>query len=64
MPTSPDAERRIALLRAELLDIGLDWTTHYRLVEEGSRWVLNYTSAITPDQYNRAEELLALIMNR
>lgn len=64
MPTKPDDQRRIDLLRAELLDSGLDWNIHYRLVDEGQQWALDYLSAVTPEQHNRAEELLKMIMNR
>jgi hypothetical protein len=55
MPQQLDEQRHINLLRAELLDLGLDWDKQYRLIEEGPRWSLDF---------NRALELLALIMNR
>jgi hypothetical protein len=64
MLTNPDDDRHINLLRAELLDIGLVWNWHYYLIDEGTCWALDFLRPMTPEQYNRAEELLALIMNR
>jgi hypothetical protein len=64
MPTSPDEQRRIDLLHAELSSLGLSRNMHYYLAEEQGRWQLIYISAMTPAQYNRAQELLELIMNR
>jgi hypothetical protein len=64
MPTSPDDQRRINLLHAELSSLGLSRYMHYFLDKEQGRWQLVYISAMTPEQYNRANELLELIMNR
>jgi hypothetical protein len=64
MPTRPDDERRKNLLRAELSDIGLNSNKQYRLFKKGPKWVLEFSKPITPQQVERAEELLAMIMNR
>lgn len=63
MPNRPDDQQRIDRLRAELLAIGLAWNTPYRLVEEGQQWALDYLCIITPEQYYRAQVLLARLMN-
>jgi hypothetical protein len=64
MSAKPDDKRRIDLLRAELLDIGLDWNNHYQLVDEGTKWVLDLSRSIKSKERRRARELLELIMNR
>jgi hypothetical protein len=64
MPIQPDEQRRTDLIRAELLDIGLVWNKQYRLIDEGPRWEFEFMEALTPAQYNRANELLEMIMNR
>jgi hypothetical protein len=64
MSSISEDERRIKLSRDELLTIGLGWDIHYRLLDEGPLWVLDYMRPITPAQYHRAEKLLAVILNR
>lgn len=64
MPIRPDEGQRIARLRAELLKIGLDWNKQYRLVDEGPVWALELLRPTSAEQYHRAQQLLALIMNR
>lgn len=60
----PDEQRRINLLRAELLDLGLEWNVNYSLVAEGDRWALEFLGKAKPTHYSRALELLHLILNR
>jgi hypothetical protein len=64
MPTNPDDQSRIDLLYAKLSNLGLSRDIHYYLDEAQGQWRLVYISAMTPEQYNRANELLELIMNR
>jgi hypothetical protein len=64
MPTSPDDQQRIDLLRVELLQIRLEWNMHYALVDEGPKWSLDFLRPVTPAQYNRSTGLLEIIMHR
>jgi hypothetical protein len=63
MPVQPDEERRIAILRADLLDLGLDWNKQYRLIDEGPRWRLQFIRPITDEQFRQAKRLAESIMN-
>lgn len=63
MPNRPDDQQRSDRQRAELLAIGLDWNTHYRLVAEGPQWALGFLCMLTPEQYHRAQVILARLTN-
>jgi hypothetical protein len=64
MPNQLDEQRRIDLLRVKLLDLGLEWNMHYHFVDEGTRWTLDIIRIMTPEQFNRANEWLEMIVHR
>jgi hypothetical protein len=63
MPIRLDDQQRIDRLRADLLDIKLDWNKQYILVDEGPKWSLNFIQPITKEQLLQAKELIETIMN-
>jgi hypothetical protein len=64
MSPQQDHQQRINRLKAELFDIGLDYNTHYKLVQEGTQWTLDILRPVTTEQYQRAAILLARTMNQ
>lgn len=63
MPIRPDDQQRIDRLRADLLDIGLDWNKQYILIDEGPKWNLDFIEPLTDEQFQQAMALVEAIMN-